>query len=648
MGVQESLNAIYSELVNRWIRLNGTANPNSNSSLDGTPIGTFYAKTGVDPVVIYSKNRLGSNGWDEYLLPPLVGKIVYVDKNYTGSLSTGNADAPFKTIQGAINYAEASLSPSSTSRVTIYVTGVYNEEIRIHKSYVDLIGYGTAAIKNSAQQNKTDNFVATGGVSEYFALSGGRSFIWASQTVTIASVVWTRVNNFNASTPTSKHYIVIHPEDGSGITRIQLGDGVKGALAPVGAAVVVTYRKYLPSIVLSNGTNASINAFHASDVYSDLVYNPGDPVPEDNQIENFDIWGLEFLGVKGDASPSTTSFAQNIVVRNVLDSQGAFGTNWYAGSNWYIRNASLVDFYMDIFHPVGRVLTLINVSAANFQNCWSWYTWLEYVVGDPNGEPNWGFGYGYYITDCSIGTTSVIGGIDFFPLRGQIGLLYLDSTGDGWYYSYLEDVNIWGNCTVTSRAGGDFINCDIAGMTLLGGGPNIPVNITGSEFTHIYPVVDSANRIVFTGRDAPHVATRFTDAAYTGTYSNGSDFYPFTTAALARASSATAKLVSKDFIANTDVDTGTETVDSFPDTVGSSAVWTVKISKGANIQILLASAVWDAATDVISSIGLSTQSNIGVIDVTLAVSLAANVVSLTATATSDDWIVQVVERTIYA
>lgn len=136
------------------------------------------------------------------------------------------------------------------------------------------------------------------------------------------------------------------------------------------------------------------------------------------------------------------------------------------------------------------------------------------------------------------------------------------------------------------------------------------------------------------------------DATYTGDYSDGTLAYPFATEALARAADADAVIVLKGYVENADVDTGTETVDEFPDTVGKGVTWEVVISKGAAIEHVTARTVWDAATNVIATLVTDTAVFVGTIDVTLSCDLVADQVRLRATATSDDWSVKVIERVI--
>lgn len=94
----------------------------------------------------------------------------------------------------------------------------------------------------------------------------------------------------------------------------------------------------------------------------------------------------------------------------------------------------------------------------------------------------------------------------------------------------------------------------------------------------------------------------------------------------------------KDF-ENADVDTGTETVDTFAASAGSAAKFEVLIKKSTNFRQVTLWAVWDGVNQPEVSeegIGLS----IGTIDVTVAVDYSSGSIRLRATASSDNWIVK--------
>ena len=93
---------------------------------------------------------------------------------------------------------------------------------------------------------------------------------------------------------------------------------------------------------------------------------------------------------------------------------------------------------------------------------------------------------------------------------------------------------------------------------------------------------------------------------------------------------------------NTDVDTGTETVDSFADTTGDVCFWFVKVKKGANVRAQIFMANWDASGDTIEYSQGQTTLDVGdTSDLVLSADIDSNNIRLRATAGSDDWEVTV-------
>lgn len=92
---------------------------------------------------------------------------------------------------------------------------------------------------------------------------------------------------------------------------------------------------------------------------------------------------------------------------------------------------------------------------------------------------------------------------------------------------------------------------------------------------------------------------------------------------------------------NLDVDTGTETVDSFADTIGAGAVWFYTVKNGANVRTGIMIAAWDDSGDTVQYAEGPVTLDVGdTSDMTLVVDIDSNNVRLRATAASDDWIVR--------
>ena len=97
---------------------------------------------------------------------------------------------------------------------------------------------------------------------------------------------------------------------------------------------------------------------------------------------------------------------------------------------------------------------------------------------------------------------------------------------------------------------------------------------------------------------------------------------------------------------NTDIDTGTETVDSFPDTYGDAAQWTYVVKSGVNLRAGTIVACWEAAGDTTEYSETHTEDIGDTSDVTFAVDISSDDVRLRATTTSDNWEVRTVRTLI--
>jgi len=94
---------------------------------------------------------------------------------------------------------------------------------------------------------------------------------------------------------------------------------------------------------------------------------------------------------------------------------------------------------------------------------------------------------------------------------------------------------------------------------------------------------------------------------------------------------------------NIDIDTGTETVDSFADTLGEGVVWfyvVIDNDDPTNRRTGQIMAAWDATNDTIEYTESSTLDVGDTSDVVLAVDIDSNLIRLRATAGSDNWTVR--------
>jgi len=87
---------------------------------------------------------------------------------------------------------------------------------------------------------------------------------------------------------------------------------------------------------------------------------------------------------------------------------------------------------------------------------------------------------------------------------------------------------------------------------------------------------------------------------------------------------------------NTDIDTGTETVDSFADSIGSTCFWFCRVQNGSAVRASIVMAAWDATGDTVEYTETSTLSVGDTSGLTLAVDIDSNIVRLRATAETNN------------
>jgi hypothetical protein len=86
---------------------------------------------------------------------------------------------------------------------------------------------------NIGTVNTTDDF------SDY-PITGYQNIIKSSVSATINSLTWTRVDNFDASTSTDRHFVVLYQSNGK--ARIQFGDGTNGLKPTVNDVIYLDFK----------------------------------------------------------------------------------------------------------------------------------------------------------------------------------------------------------------------------------------------------------------------------------------------------------------------------------------------------------------------------------------------------------------------
>jgi len=97
---------------------------------------------------------------------------------------------------------------------------------------------------------------------------------------------------------------------------------------------------------------------------------------------------------------------------------------------------------------------------------------------------------------------------------------------------------------------------------------------------------------------------------------------------------------------NIDIDTGTETVDTFADTIGDAVKWNYVVKNGVNLRAGTIVGVWEATGNTTEYTETSTNDIGDTSQLTFAVDISGDQVRLQATATSDNWEVRVIRQLI--
>jgi hypothetical protein len=147
----------------------------------------------------------------------------------TDTLTITLNSAMAKTL--AVGYQAGGVSAATGKTVIYELTAVGNSG-------------GTAIITVAAKQKKTltNKLIGTILNSDDFVdypLDGYVNIIRSSMYLTIDGDTWTRVNNFDDSEVTSRHFVLIYQS--SGKVRFGFGNGVTGAKPPVGSTIYGTF-----------------------------------------------------------------------------------------------------------------------------------------------------------------------------------------------------------------------------------------------------------------------------------------------------------------------------------------------------------------------------------------------------------------------
>jgi hypothetical protein len=210
-------------------------------------------------------------------------------------------------------------------------------------------------------------------------------------------------------------------------------------------------------IIYTNATAESLAAYLSSGTYSDLV-NQGDAGPQDFEITHLTAMnGIDFLGVKGDVSPTRTAFCGGSVTY-----VGAIANCNIYLNGIYCRNCNVPLIYRTDFWA-STDMHFVNCSAPSVQNLAAWNIILDYDSTDPNGDGGVNYGAGFmYVRSWDVTLLNEVGA------GGAVELLFHLAEDDlavaGAANLLARGSHVEGDMTLGSGAGTAVMNgCDVIG-----------------------------------------------------------------------------------------------------------------------------------------------------------------------------------------
>ncbi len=201
-------------------------------------------------------------------------------------------------------------------------------ELLIYELTSDASSGGTDTITASVKQKLSYTDINIGDIESIedfleMSMTGYLNIIKSSISLTINSLTWTRVDNFDNSLSTDRHFIVLYQSNGK--ATLLFGDDVNGAIPPLGYAVLASFEitKGLSGLLeigelnINQGGDTDISSVTNAAATSDGVDSEGVTSIVRNaranvRLKNM-IWSIEDIGIAA------------VQVSGVLKAQGVAG-----------------------------------------------------------------------------------------------------------------------------------------------------------------------------------------------------------------------------------------------------------------------------------------------------------------------------------
>lgn len=157
-----------------------------------------------------------------------------------------------------IGYQVGGISQATGEMVLFELTAVGNSS-------------GTDTITVAAKQQESHSSIPLGSIDSAedfsdYPIDGYTGIIKSSISLSIASLAWTRVDNYDASLSTDRHFVLLYQS--SGKSRIQFGDGTTGLKPTIGTSITGSFKTTKGTLGRMGAATITVNVGGDADILS--------------------------------------------------------------------------------------------------------------------------------------------------------------------------------------------------------------------------------------------------------------------------------------------------------------------------------------------------------------------------------------------